>query len=321
VSEEGPLYDPGTGAPATSARRSLGGIKTWVQQQLSEALRTHIGRTWLFVNGDPVAARHKLDIHQTGAATSDLPDQDIVRVLLDAGGGVTKCPCVPYLLTERSLVSLWKLDETVIGTALDAAPAGNHLTHVGSSVDEAAGVAAVACDGRSYQYGASSAYHRILDNPSLSLTGPLTLLGWVRIRFNDVEEGFAGKGDSYSFGKLGGSGLAGVGINCAYLNIYKASTVTSVTGHGTTPLTAGNSYFVAGVYDGTNILIYVNGVLESTTTCAIAPEDQATIFATGYDPTSNSTSWSCLDNIAVINRALTAVDIECLHNACSIAAS
>jgi hypothetical protein len=87
MSGEGSQIDPGGGAGSAGARGALGTIKDWVTAQIAEALRTHIGRTWLYVNGTAIAARHKIDVQMEGATGEDHPESDLVRAILTGGGG------------------------------------------------------------------------------------------------------------------------------------------------------------------------------------------------------------------------------------------
>jgi hypothetical protein len=314
------LIDAG-GRGGTYARGVVAQARAAILPEVRRLIEESVGRVAVRAGGNLAAIGIRSALMFDPAATAVVDDPDHEQVIVPLAGAHACCCCLPHLRTLPGLVSLWALDEETIGTAIDTGPlypSGNDAAHTGSSVDEAAGVAAVTCEGRAYRYGANNAYHTAADAASLSLTGPLTLLCWVRVTYDDVEEGFAGKGAAYTFGKLGSGGLSGAPgtANRAYMNIIKNSTTTSVVGVGTTVLSAGSTYFLAGVYDGTNILLYVNGTLESTTACAIAPEDTAGAFTIGRDPYSASNSWSAIDNVAVVGRALSAVEVEILHNAC-----
>lgn len=72
------------------ARGALGEVKDWVRAQIAGALRTHIGRTWLFINGTAVAARHKIDVQIAGATGEDHPELDLVRVALTGGAALIR---------------------------------------------------------------------------------------------------------------------------------------------------------------------------------------------------------------------------------------
>ena len=91
----------------------------------------------------------------------------------------------------------------------------------------------------------------------------------------------------------------------------------------TTTLTTGVWYHVVGTYDGSNIKIYVNGALESTTAWASGlaysstvrtriGSQLVTIFA---GETDNHLPWNgALDEVGLWNRALSATEITQLYN-------
>jgi hypothetical protein len=254
-----------------------------------------------------------------------LIEESVGRVAVRAGGNLAAIGIRSALMFDPAATAV--VDDpdheqviVPLAGARDEGVGANHAPHtVATSPDEAADAAAVTCDGRSYQFGAASAYFVAPDSASLSLTGPLTLLAWANYPYPDIEEGILSKGHAYGLLKAGGSGLGGIpsSANRLAMIIEKNSTSTTVIAVGTTPLAINTDYFLAGVYDGTNLLLYVNGVLESTTACAIAPENTTDTLTLGREQSGGSTTYARLDNLAVLNRALSAGEIETLFNACT----
>jgi hypothetical protein len=308
------------GSGGTYARGVVAQAQAAILPQVRRLIDESIGRIAVRAGGNLTAIGIRSALMFDPAATAVVDDPDHEQVIVPLAGAHTCCCCLPHLRTLPGLVSLWTFDDANPASARDEGPGANHAPHtVATSPDEAADAAAVTCDGRSYQFGAANAYFVAPDSASLSLTGPLTLLAWANYPYPDVEEGILSKGHAYGLLKTGGSGLGGIpsSANRLAMIIEKNSTSTTVIAVGTTPLAINTDYFLAGVYDGTNLLLYVNGVLESTTACAIAPENTTDTLSLGREQSGGSTTYARLDNLAVLNRALSAGEIETLFNACT----
>jgi hypothetical protein len=311
------LIDAG-GRGGTYARGVVAQARAAILPEVRRLIEESVGRVAVRAGGNLAAIGIRSALMFDPAATAVVDDPDHEQVIVPLAGAHTCCCCLPHLRTLPGLVSLWTFDDANPASARDEGVGANHAPHtVATSPDEAADAAAVTCDGRSYQFGAANAYFVAPDSASLSLTSPLTLLAWANYPYPDIEEGILSKGHAYGLVKLGGSGIGGVGANTVAMTITKTSTSTTVTAHGTTPLAVNTNYFLAGVYDGSAIKLYVNGVLESTTACAVAPEDTTDTVTLGYDQSSGSTTYARLDNLAVANRALSTGEIETLFNACA----
>jgi hypothetical protein len=78
-------------------------------------------------------------------------------------------------------------------------------------------------------------------------------------------------------------------------------------------LVVGTVYYVVGTYDGVNVRVYVNGVLQGTTaaTGAISYASVASLgLAMGNDPSNTDANLQgSLDEVAIYNKALTAARI------------
>jgi hypothetical protein len=116
---------------------------------------------------------------------------------------------------------------------------------------------------------------------SLNLTGPLTLEGWVKLSSATGSQAVIsrfGKGD-------GGYRLAIVNGKIAFdLITGGQSKLNSLSGN--TTLTAGAWHHVAGVFDGTEMHVYLDGVQDGLKKSTVAPasgtaplEIGATLFA------------------------------------------
>lgn len=92
------------------------------------------------------------------------------------------------------------------------------------------------------------------------------------------------------------------------------STTISVT--STTTINTGSWFMVTGIYDGVNIKIYVNNVLEATAAITGDGGTNAGNFYLDYSPIGGTTRWiGRLDNLLVWPRVLTASEITLLYGA------
>lgn len=125
----------------------------------------------------------------------------------------------------------------------------------------------------------TSAYVDVPNNAmgvSLNLTGPLTVEAWVRVNTSAVTQSVITRYNPLSGAGTfdGGYALKVISSGKARFWIYKnAAEFTRVTSN--TTLLPGVWYHLAGVYDGSQIRIYVNGVLEASTAATVTPATQS----------------------------------------------
>ncbi len=161
------------------------------------------------------------------------------------------------------------------------------------------------------------------DPQSLKISNKLTVAAWINgtqwigkpVRSICARWGDAGSQRSY---KLAIVGNFGPPVGTAYLD---------VTGNG-----AGDNYMlssvvlslntwnhVVGVYDGINILIYVNGVDRSQTLVGTVPSSLyigSSSFIVGDDSTTTQNAFAgYISNVQIYNRALSATEVLQNYNA------
>jgi hypothetical protein len=89
------------------------------------------------------------------------------------------------------------------------------------------------------------------------------------------------------------------------------STAGSGSAGGATTFAAGTWYFVAGVYDGTKVQVFVNGSAEGYTTAVTGN----LIQATGALQLGFQSLQGVLDEIRIYKRSLTPTELVALYNA------
>ncbi|MBN2015887.1 hypothetical protein JW766_03560 [Candidatus Dojkabacteria bacterium] len=150
----------------------------------------------------------------------------------------------------------------------------------------------------------------IANNPNVNLSGPFTLEAWVNARNLDPSNrnGIIHKANNN---------------NCIYYN-YSIHTTNDGTGNvfefisyinstcivvrGTKSIQLGKWYHVAGVYDGSEMKLYVNGILESSEPANGAVYNNTYPVRIGYqwhDVTGNYLFWDgIIDSSRIYSRAL-----------------
>lgn len=86
------------------------------------------------------------------------------------------------------------------------------------------------------------------------------------------------------------------------------------SGVGSTAMTAGLRYHVAGTFDGTNVAVYLNGKLEATAVHAGTLGSGASNPIQIGTSTSSNTANGAMADVRVYNRALSAAEINALYN-------
>jgi len=225
---------------------------------------------------------------------------------------------------SQGLVGYWKLDEGSGSTAVDSSGNGNNGILVGSPPWTTGKI------GGALSFNGSSQYVQVpvlantsIDKISQTLTPTSThsIVGWIQIQsyHPTLLAGVVGRG------RQGGNGF---GLNLT----VDATRLIELGRHGSNPVDSATHppgsppagvYHVAGVYDGINGKIYVNGVLEGTASFSppVYPVDDVNNLHLGRTCSGSSgcSTYSyfngLLDEMKLYNRALTASEILADYNA------
>jgi RHS repeat-associated protein len=157
---------------------------------------------------------------------------------------------------------LWKFDYQ---STYDSSGMGNNGSRIGtatysSTVPEK--------DNRSIKLDGVAGYANV-SGSALSITGALTVEAWFKASTTTGNQCIVSKVGTASSGDDGGYAIQLLGAQPAFYT-FKNGSQYSIAYSGTN-ISADTWYHVAGVYDGTNIKIYLNGVLTGTATPTYTP--------------------------------------------------
>lgn len=208
-------------------------------------------------------------------------------VLVADGRGLAQAPsCVA---PPAGMVAWWPGD----GNAADLA-GSNAGTLVGGATFAAGRVA------QAFQLNGTTAWVEVPDAAPLRITGPITIDAWI----NPVATGgrvvdkiTAGSGDGYLLDTWGG----------VIRFLFDGQSLS-----GSTPLPTGAWSHVAGVYDGTQMRVYLNGALDGTLATTAAIPANALPLRIGAASDGGSLFNGLVDEVEVLNRALTQTEIQAI---------
>ncbi|MCW9065142.1 MAG: T9SS type A sorting domain-containing protein [Ignavibacteriaceae bacterium] len=148
------------------------------------------------------------------------------------------------------------------------------------------------------------------DDTSFSITDAVTVAAWVKINSNGSVFSIARKGatltPAYSLNKSGNTNRFLFWVN---LGSWVSSPLSS------TSTTVGEWYHIAGVYNGAEIMIYVNGVMEGSSSYSGPIPTTTDNFYIGGD-VGSGVEWfnGLIDELSVWNKALTQTQIQTVMN-------
>jgi len=298
-----------------------GGAKTlvlWVRIDLSIAsasqLYVKISGTKVLYDGDisvPGWKQWSVDLASVG---TNLSNVTTLSIGVDGGGSgmllvdeIALYQIAPPVIEvgEPSLVGHWKLDETSGLTAADSSGYNNHGTLVGmTGTDWTEGIK----DGALMLDGASH-YVNCGNDPSLRLTGDVTISAWVKM--DPANEGaYMGIGGKLATGPYNGYSLVRHSSNVFRLWMGNdggdlTSADSDVTYNDT------DWHHVVGVMANNTGSLYVDGVKQTIEgTCGLVDSGDYAYIGKQYS-TQDDRSWKgIIDDFRIYNRALSAQEIS-----------
>jgi hypothetical protein len=238
---------------------------------------------------------------------SDLPEGTVFDQ--DPAGGEMAAPgsAVDLTLSQASagpivpgtgcLVAHWELDETAGLVAADSSGNNYHGVLYGGPVWQPTGGKL----GGALQFDGVNDYVDCGNPSALNIQDKITLACWIKVAaFTKDWETILAKGDnSYRFSRSGGNGIHfGVGGTSAWA-IEGAKTVTGNQWH-----------HVAGVYDGSQATIYVDGIVDVAVPATGKLNVNSFNFAIGENLQQRGRYLNGLvDDVRVYNCALSAAEI------------
>ena len=205
--------------------------------------------------------------------------------------------------TDPSLVGWWTFDETSGNVAGDASGNGNDGTLVGDPQWVPGRV------GGALEFNGDD-YVNCGNDPSLTIRDEITIAFWFQVEaFQTTWEAFLAKGDnSYRASRGGGDG------NGTHLGLSGTSTGGG-DGYFNAPtiITGGDWHHYAGVYDGAEGRIYIDGVLDVTSPGTGQINESTYEFWIGTNSqNTDRLLHGLLDDVRLYSRALTLAEIKTL---------
>lgn len=218
------------------------------------------------------------------------------------------------LVTERledDIVGYWHFDEGMGTSTYDASGSGNTGTATGTTWLAPSGCKAGQC----LSFDGVDDHVEVPDDASLKPTSAITVTVWVNPDNTIPPDSFANfvrKADEAP--STDGYFLQYDGSNpyprfCVHLSSSATcSSATSVT------LTAGQWWYIVGVYDGSNVLIYVNGDQKNSVSASGSIVQDADILSIGSRGALSDYFDGSIDEVRIYSRALTAAEIKDRYN-------
>ena len=170
-----------------------------------------------------------------------------------------------HLTASGSTKGLWKFDGP---TPNDSSGNANNGSLQGGAVyatDVPAGPAYY-----SGSFNGSSAYVQVPNSSSLNITAAITVEAWIKINSTGAYQDIITRESWGQSGTGGGYELSVTNLGKARLDLYQSPT-TYTTVIGSTTISTGVWHHVAGVFDGSQMRVYLNGVLDGTLSTSNAP--------------------------------------------------
>ena len=225
---------------------------------------------------------------------------------------------VAYDYNRGAPVAHWKLDECQGAIAYDATSQRNNGTiTIGASGEDTVGTCTTSStawgSGASGKYGASLSFDKTDDYVDLdsaasdmpSGTTNVTLSAWIKpttfaTNRSIVVYGGTASNKGYGIGVGNTASKANMSINGTYYS-------------GSSTLSASQWYHIVGVYDHTNVKLYVNGVLDLTQSVTSSVTSDTTLRI-GMEPSRSMYFDGQIDDVKIFNYPLSAAQVRKLFN-------
>lgn len=202
---------------------------------------------------------------------------------------------------NNSLVGWWRMNEAAGGTLVqDFSGYGNNGTWYGNTTSNVT----TGRFGNALSFDGVDDYVNVGNDTSLSISNNITVSTWIY------------KTNNSNFAPIitKSSGTTGYYLMNDALTIQKVIFVVKIGGVSRTAYTPTATFLnnwnhVVGVYNGTRVLIYLNGVLSATGT-DITGNIDTNIWSVRIGPYNGS-----IDEVRIYNRALSAEEINASYNA------
>ena len=147
----------------------------------------------------------------------------------------------------------------------------------------------------------------VADSPAFSFSNAMSVAGWINTAAG-IDRYIATKHDDSFYFAVGGGSVAPHMLSF-WLNGPSTSWFT-----GSTPVDDGQWHHVAATYDGATMSVYVDGNLDGSAprTGSIQAGTSTVLIGARYDGTNAGNFPGMIDELAIYDRALSAVEIQAL---------
>ncbi len=192
----------------------------------------------------------------------------------------------------------WKLAST---TWTDDSGNGNTLTASGSAPTAVAGHAGGANLGTNFSGSTQYLYITDAAQVGLDITGAITISCWVKPANTSATKNYVAK--HAASGNYGYTVYQNTSNKFGFLLSSDGTSYSSVISN--TTLSTGTWYHIAVVYDGTDLRIYVNGLLDCTpVSYTLGIYNNTAGFYIGANSIPNAYTNAVIDDVAIWSRAL-----------------
>ncbi len=220
-------------------------------------------------------------------------------------GAAGKCSSPPACVTAPpGLVSWWAAE----GDAADSVRANNGTLIGGAGFSPG-------FIGQAFDLNGSNQYVDVPNNPSLNPVNSISVESWVYLRaYAPIASPIVKKAG------VSGSPYFGYGLECGNdgnIGFYVfSSNLQTWVGTPGAPLPLNTWTHVVGVYDGTNVSIYVNGILRGSAPLSGAIVPSPNDLQVGHDPSDTSRYFNGLiDEACFYSNTLSASQVQALFAA------
>ncbi len=260
-------------------------------------------------NGSQFVVTADLESQKYKAQYGALPQDTFFPEVIFGG-----TPSVSSLFDPAGLVGYWPLNEGSGTIAYDQTSNGNNGAWNGSMIAGSHYTSNAKVGGWAGNFDGTTNYVMVTSSASTALVGNLTVAAWIRIPVPNSS--YNGIGAEYG-GCTVGAGTCGFDLGYYMggitFNIRSGANGNSGTATGGA-IGDGNWHFVTGVFNGTQVIAYRDGVAGAPVSWAYPPGANTIPFTIGSRGGSNLFP-GIIDDVRLYNRALSSAEVQALYNA------
>jgi hypothetical protein len=206
------------------------------------------------------------------------------------------------------LVAWWKLDETSGGVAADSSGNGHNGSLNGNPTWQPSGGKVAGA----LQFHGNNDFVAIESRSAFDITGQVTVAAWIKVNQFDKEwQTIVAKGDS-AWRIQRDRGMDGLEFACSGVQVPGGGEWGGMPGKA--HVNDGQWHHVAGVYDGTSMRLYVDGVLDVSQPASGSIRTNEQPVCIGCNSEQADRCWNGqIDDVRVYNYALAEAEVRGLH--------